>query len=140
MIKKIAIILFDITLLVWVVLRNKEFIQMGLILGILFFIPFLFACLQAGDEKREKWQLFLQKKIMPVLRLFLILIPFTLSQFFNINIVARAVDISERGGGGFDTTLVWFYALFMATASVFYLLGIILSVQNLFTNKNITVN
>ena len=140
MIKKIVIILFDITLLVWVVLKNKEFVQMGLVLGVLFFIPFLFAWLQAGDEKREKWQLFLQNKIMPVLRSVLILIPFALSQFFNIDIAARAVDISERGGGGFDTTLVWFYALFLATTSVFYVLGIILSVQNLFTNKNITVS
>lgn len=136
MIKKIAIIFFDVTLLAWVILKNKEFIQMGLILGILFFIPFLFAWIQAGDERREKWQLFLQKKIMPVLRSVLILIPFALSQFFNIDIAARAVDISERGGGGFDTTLVWFYALFMATISVFYVLGIILSLQNLFTDKN----
>lgn len=140
MIKKIAIILFDTVLLAWVILNNKEFVQMGLVLGALFFVPFLFAWLQAGDEKREKWQLFLQKRIMPGLRSGLILIPFALSQFFNIDIAARAVDVSERGGGGFDTTLVWFYALFMATTSFFYVLGIILEIQNLFTNKNISTS
>lgn len=140
MIKKIAIILFDTVLLAWVILNNKEFVQMGLVLGALFFVPFLFAWLQAGDEKREKWRLFLQKRIMPGLRSGLILIPLALSQFFNIDIAARAVDISERGGGGFDTTLVWFYALFMATTSFFYVLGIILEIQNLFTNKNTSTN
>ena len=138
MLKKIAIILADTALFSWSLLSDKGPIFMGFLVGIVWFVPLGIGWLLCGDERRENLQRFFQRKIMPALRVFLIFIPIILLKVFEVDIATRFVNpLYDSSPGGFDKTFVWLYSIFFANIVVFYCFGIILEIQNLFTDSKI---